>query len=136
MFASILALGLVATNPLTASETVRMQNPADGSGLAAAALSEGRAAEAIQTLSRAHSADRSDPAVLINLGIAHAQRGEDAAAQDLFRAAMTSPVSYELETAEGTAMDSRKLARRALRMLERGEFRSSGQQPSHLTLRD
>lgn len=133
MFASILALGLVASNPLAASETVRMHSPADGSGLAAAALSEGRSTQA---LSRAHGADRSDPAVLINLGIAHAQHGEDAAAQDLFRAAMTSPVSYELETAEGTAMDSRKLARRALRMLERGEFRSSGQQPSHLTLRD
>jgi hypothetical protein len=135
MFVSAFALGLVAASPLVANDTFRVQSP-DNVELAAAALSQGRSSEAIGVLSKAHTADRSDPAVLINLGIAHAHRGEDAAAQGLFKAAINSPVAYDLETAEGIAVDSRKLARKALRMLERGEFRSASQAASHLTLRD
>lgn len=136
MFVTAFALGLVASSPLAASDIARMQAPAEQSELAVAALAQGRSGEAINVLSRAHSADRADPAVLINLGIAHAHRGDDAAAQEMFKAAINSPVSYELETAEGNAIDSRRLARRALRMLERGEFRTGAQPASQLTLRD
>jgi hypothetical protein len=34
----------------------------------------------------------------------------------------------ELDTADGSATDSRRLARKALKMLERGEFRSRSEQ--------
>jgi hypothetical protein len=136
MFVTAFALGLVASTPLSASDTARLQAPDQSGELAVAALSQGRTGEAISELSRAHNADRSDPAVLINLGIAHAHRGEDAAAHEMFRAAANSPIAYELETAEGVAIDSRKLARRAMKMLERGEFRRSVQPAGQLTLRD
>lgn len=138
MFVTAFAIGLLAAAPHADVGTALLQDTAmlqdtaqqsggEGSGLAVSALSEGRSRDAIDALSQAHSADPSDPAVMINLGIAHATRGEDAAARALFEAAMTSRIAYDLDTAEGTAINSRKLARRALRMLERGEFRREGQ---------
>ena len=41
-----------------------------------------------------------------------------------------------LETADGATTDSRKLARKAMRMLERGEFRVSAAPAGQLTYRD
>ena len=75
-----------------------------------------------------------DPALLINLGIAYAQNGSTAEARKSFEAALASREVVELETANGTATDSRRLARRALAMLSRGEFRPSGAGSDRLTL--
>ena len=66
-----------------------------------------------------------DPAVLINLGIAYAQMGYDEKARDTFEGALTSPKAEQLNIADGRVMDSRRLARKALQMLDRGEFRPS-----------
>ena len=79
--------------------------------------------EAIIALEAERKSAPHDPGVLINLGIAYAHQGDDAKALDLFKAAMTSPDPIELETADGNLTDSRRLARKAMRMLERGEFR-------------
>ena len=68
--------------------------------------------------------------------IAQAQRGNNAEARTLFEAAMRSREVVDLETANGSATDSRRLARLALAMLDRGEFRSEARTASQFTLRD
>ena len=66
-----------------------------------------------------------DPAILINLGIAYAQMGYDQKARASFEDALTSPKPQTLNIADGRTLDSRRLARQALQMLDRGEFRPS-----------
>lgn len=63
-----------------------------------------------------------DPARLINHGIALARTGNYDAARAEFEAAAGARNSIELETADGEWIDSRRLARKALAMLDRGEF--------------
>lgn len=71
-----------------------------------------------------------DPARLINLGIAHARQGSEVQAREMFTAAAINADRYQLETAQGDWVDSRVLARRALAMLSRGEFRDAGRMAS------
>jgi Tfp pilus assembly protein PilF len=104
--------------------------------LAAQPLAAGRAEQAIATLERASAADPQDAAVLINLGIAYAHAGDEARARVAFERALACNDVIELETADGTATDSRRLARKAIRMLERGEFRSTAARAEQLTLAD
>ena len=66
-----------------------------------------------------------DPALLINLAVAHARRGDEERARDLFEAAMAHDERAELETIDGRWVDSRVLARKGLAMLARGEFAST-----------
>ena len=91
--------------------------------LAAEPLAAGRGGEAMAVLIRASEANPHDPAVLINLGIAYAHQGDDAKARAAFEQALTCHEVVDLDTADGTSTDSRRLARKAIRMLERGEFR-------------
>ncbi len=63
-----------------------------------------------------------DPARLINHGIALARTGDYEAARADFEAAAAARDSVELETADGKWVDSRRLARKALAMLDKGEF--------------
>ena len=65
-----------------------------------------------------------DPARLINLGIAHARIGDRQKARALFARAYYSREWVELQTATGTWVDSRILARQALAMLNGGAFGS------------
>ncbi|MEM6474973.1 MAG: hypothetical protein AAF687_02275 [Pseudomonadota bacterium] len=74
-----------------------------------------------------------DPALLINLGIVHAQAGSTDKAKAYFKAALDCDDPIELETADGRVRDPRKLARTALAMLERGEFQA---RPDQITQRD
>lgn len=85
-------------------------------------LAQGRALTAIAALEKHVEEAPEDPGLLINLGIAHAQAGNTQAARAMFERALTSPEPIELETADGDITDSRRLARKALRMLENGEF--------------
>ncbi|HSG34842.1 MAG TPA: tetratricopeptide repeat protein [Sphingomonadaceae bacterium] len=82
------------------------------------ALAEGRTAEAVAELSKAHEAESNDPAVLINLGTAYARQGRNEEARAMFEAAMSSSERYELELADGSWVDSRKAARMALANLD------------------
>ena len=63
-----------------------------------------------------------DPARLINHGIALARTGEYDAARAEFKTAAMARDSVELQTASGAWVDSRHLARKALAMLDKGEF--------------
>lgn len=85
-------------------------------------LVEGRNAAAIQTLSEDGRIAAQDPALLINLAIAHARRGDDERARRLFETVIAAADRVELETADGRWVDSRALARTGIAMLERGEF--------------
>ncbi len=129
MSLAFLALALAAASPLPAA-------PEAAPELAAHTLAAGRAEQAIVTLEQASAADPRDAAVLINLGIAYAQTGEEACARDAFRQALACEEVVELTTAEGDATDSRRLARKALKMLERGEFRTVSAASGQLTYRD
>ena len=89
-------------------------------------LSVGLNTVAIERIEQNAELDRNDPARLINLGIAHARKGYDLEARAMFTAAARNDKRYRLETAEGQWIDSHDLARRALAMLDRGEFRTNG----------
>lgn len=58
-----------------------------------------------------------DPAALINLGAAHAMMGDRAKAAEFYRAAIGSSTPYELQLADGSWMDSRRIARKAVKAL-------------------
>jgi len=130
------ALALVAAAPLADAPAARLQSDAPGGELAAQTLAAGREDEALAVLQRAAAADPHDPAVLINLGIAYAHKGEDAKARAAFESALTCHEVIELDTANGDVIDSRRLARKAIRMLERGAFRADSARGEQLTYRD
>ena len=127
----IAGMGLCAASPVLAQA-----NSADDSNLASATLAEGQSNEAIRMLEVQLKSAPGDPALLINLGIAHAQSGNDTEALKQFEAALSSREVVELETANGRTTDSRRLARQAIAMLERGEFRPAPSQADQLSLRD
>ncbi|WP_158094038.1 tetratricopeptide repeat protein [Erythrobacter tepidarius] len=133
MSVTLFALALMAFTPQAAGTGTAMASPPQAGELAAQTLAAGREDEALAVLQRASAADPHDPAVLINLGIAYAHKGEDAKARAAFEAALACREVVELDTADGSTTDSRRLARKALRMLERGEFRPRSEQ---LTYRD
>ncbi|GMM92473.1 tetratricopeptide repeat protein [Qipengyuania sp. MTN3-11] len=88
-------------------------------------LLAGRNAAAIATIGANEELDDSDPARLINLGVAHARQGESDRARQFFKAAMKIDDAIYLETADGDWIEARRLAARALAMLERGDFAAS-----------
>jgi predicted Zn-dependent protease len=132
MPATIIVLALAAATPLAGAPAA----PPEAPELAAGKLSAGRADQALVTLEKASAAHPHDPAVLINLGIAYAQIGDEVRARAAFEKALACDEVVELETADGSATDSRRLARKALKMLSRGEFRSEGAASGKLTYRD
>ena len=140
MSVTAFALALIAAPmpvaPLADVVVAHMQPPAEASELAAQPLSAGHGAEALVALERASTANPHDPAVLINLGIAYAQAGDEANARAAFERAAACHEVVELDTADGSATDSRRLARKALKMLARGEFRPANARAGQLTYRD
>ena len=82
------------------------------------AIAEGRTADAIREIEARLAKDPDDPALLINLGAAYARRGDAGRAARAFQAAIDSDTRYELELADGTWVDSRQAARRALETLQ------------------
>lgn len=132
MSVTAFAIALFAA-PLPQAPVATLAPPPE---LAVQPLVAGRAEQALATLEKASAADPHDAAVLINLGIAHAQAGNDNKARAAFEQALACHEVIELDTADGATTDSRRLARKAIRMLERGEFRASPARGEQLTLRD
>ena len=131
---SAMALVLAASAPLDAGSTAA-EKASDAGPLSVAALVEGRNIEAIAELEASGAVASDDPGQLINLGIAYAREGDDDVARAMFVAALTSSEPIELETADGSLTDSRRLARKALRMLDAGVF-ISAQPTERVTMRD
>lgn len=136
MSVTVLAIALIAAAPQADLSAVQLRPPTEANDLAAQSLSAGHGDQALAVLEQASAANPHDPAVLINLGIAYAQLGDEAKARTAFAAALASHDVVELDTADGTATDSRRLARKALKMLERGEFRPADARAGQLTYRD
>jgi Tfp pilus assembly protein PilF len=81
-------------------------------------LARGDPVAAIERIRSNPEISENDPAALINLGTAHARMGQRAAAENYYRAAITSRQRYALELADGTWMDSRRAARLAMDRLQ------------------
>lgn len=128
MSVTAFAIALVAASTSAAPLYVAAQAPE----LAVQPLTAGRAQQALVTLEQASAADPQDAAVLINLGIAYAQSGEEAKARTAFERALACPDVIEIDTADGSATDSRRLARKAIKMLDRGEFRPASERPGQM----
>lgn len=131
----ITAVSCAALIALAAPVAAQTATPTDA-GLAADTLVDGRTSQAIVQLKAELDLHPGDPAILINLGIAQAQSGFDQEARASFEAAMRSREVIELDTANGSSTDSRRLARHALAMLDRGEFRAETRGAGQFTLRD
>jgi len=130
-FALMAGVGFVSATP-----AIAQQSEADSEGLASTALVGGNTTVAIDMLKKELRQYPNDPALMINLGIALAQSGKEAEARVQFNSALASNEVIELDTANGRTTDSRKLARKAIAMLERGDFRPVPLQSDRLTLRN
>lgn len=126
----------LSSTPLSEPAVAYLQTPAQMSDLAAQPLANGRVDQALAVLEKASAADPHDAAVLINLGIAYAQQGDEEKARAAFEQALACHEVVELDTANGTTTGSRRLARKAIKMLERGEFRPEDTRSGQLTYRD
>lgn len=82
------------------------------------ALVRGDAASAKADLEARLESQPGDPALLINLGAAHAKLGQMREAQAAYLAAADSDLNYRLELSDGRWMEARRAARLALRTLE------------------
>ena len=80
---------------------------------------------AIRTINSNAALEADDPAKLINLGIAHARRGDTEAARDAFTSVLANDDRQYLETSRGQWVDSHSLARQALAMLDGGKLTSN-----------
>lgn len=112
LVATILASALIVQAP-AARDAVEVAYPE---------MVEGRAEAAIRKIEDADLRHAEHPARLINLGIAHAQLGDEETARQLLRAAASNSERYWLETSDGRWADAREIARVALAKLDRGEL--------------
>jgi len=91
---------------------------ADALPVAYAELKADENRAAVAKLTGESALDRRDPSRLINLGTAYARLGRTADAAAAYRAAIDSPIRYDLELAGGRYVDSRWAARTALANLD------------------
>lgn len=117
----LLLLGLSA--PALGQSIVVVSPAAKDSGALPVAFEQlrvGHNADAITHLTTTHAVAADDPSRLINLGTAYARTGRTDQAAAMYRAAIYSPVRYDLELANGKYVDSRWAARTALANLNKG----------------
>ena len=92
---------------------------ADHVNVAYEEMAQKRNEAAIARIHADPAVESDDPAALINLGTAHARLGQKDRALAFYRAAIASPVRYDLQLADGRWMDSRAAARQAAAALEK-----------------
>jgi Flp pilus assembly protein TadD len=130
------AIALIAAAPLAGPAASPMTAALEANDPVVQPMAAGRMDEALATLEKASAAKPHDAALLINLGIAYAHRGEEMRARAAFEQAAACHEVIELTTANGSVTDSRRLARKALKMLARGEFVVQPARGGQLTYRD
>lgn len=133
---SVCAAALMGSAMMAAAPALSQTTASSVGQMAVQPLMEGESLRAIALLEAELAEHPSDPALQINLGIAYAQSGNDEESRRQFEAAMANREVSELETANGRVIDSQRLARLALAMLERGEFAPARRAAGQLTLRD
>lgn len=117
MFAPMVLSALVAAAQLTSTPGAEPPTT-ETRDVAYQEIATGRTDEAIQAIEARLKADPNDPALLINLGAAYARKGDTARAAAAYEAAIASQTRYDLELADGSWLDSRHAARRALESLQ------------------
>ncbi|MDE1467594.1 tetratricopeptide repeat protein [Aurantiacibacter sp. D1-12] len=115
MFATLIAAPMLLAQSATAQMVEQNYETRE---VAFEELLEGDARAAIAQLEAELEANPGDPAVLINLGSAHAQLGEFERAQAYYRQARDCEEGYELELANGRWLHSRDAATLALATVE------------------
>lgn len=136
MSVTAFAIALIASAPMAGPDAAPMTALLEANNAVAQPMAAGRMDAALVKLEQASAANPHDAAVLINLGIAYAHRGEEAKARAAFEQAAACHEVSELTTADGNVTDSRRLARKALKMLARGEFGLQAARGGQLTYRD
>ena len=102
-----------------AAASITVTKEAPEQDVALDALTAGRMDEAIQRIDLLLEQQQEDPALLINLAAAHLSRGDYQSAADAYRRAAMSDDRYLVEVSDGSWVDSRFAALRALHQLER-----------------
>ena len=136
MSVTAFAIAMIVAAPLAGPAAAPMPALLEANDQVSQPLTAGRVDEALTRLERASAANPHDAALLINLGIAYAQRGEEAKARATFEQAAACHEVIELTTADGNVTDSFRLARKALKMLARGEFTVQPARAGQLTYKD
>lgn len=117
-------VALAFASPAAAQSTVVVTAPqAESEDILPVAYAELMAGEnraAVEILTGETTLDARDPSRLINLGTAYARLGRTAEAAAAYENAITSPIRYDLELANGDYMDSRWAARTARANLRTG----------------
>ena len=136
MSVTAFAIAMIVAAPLAGPAAAPMTIALEASDPVIQPMAAGRMDEALAKLEKATAAKPHDAALLINLGIAYAQRGEAEKARATFEQAAACHEVIELTTADGSVTDSRRLARKALKMLARGEFTVQRARGGQLTYKD
>lgn len=118
MVATFLIASAVLAN--TSAPSITVDAGADRVDVAYEELMRGQPEAAILKIQSNKKLDVDEPAALINLGSAYARLGRTSEAQACYRSAIASNNRYDLELADGSWMDSRRAARLAVKMLNRG----------------
>lgn len=136
MSVTAFAIAMIVAAPLAGPAAAPMPALLAANDPAVQPMAAGRMDEALARLEQASAAKPHDAALMINLGIAYAQRGDAAKARSAFEQAAACHEIIELTTADGSLTDSRRLARKALKMLARGEFAVQPARAGQLTYKD
>jgi Tfp pilus assembly protein PilF len=136
MSITVFAIAVMAAVPLASPAASPMTASLEANDPVLQPMAAGRMDDALAKLETASAAKPHDAALLINLGIAYAQRGQEMKARATFEQAAACHEIIELTTADGSVTDSRRLARKALKMLARGEFVVQPARGGQLTYRD
>jgi hypothetical protein len=115
---TLLAAALLAQAPVIA---IAPQPGIERVDVAYEELAQGNAEAAIARIRSNRELEAGDPAALINLAAAHARLGRQREAQNLYTAAIATPVRYDLQLASGEWMDSRRAARLGVTRLAEGQ---------------
>ncbi len=118
MVAALLIVSAVLAHSSPPSITV--DAGADRVEVAYEELMHGHPEAAISKIRSNRRLDVDEPAALINMGSAYARLGRTSEAQACYRSAIASNNRYDLELADGSWMDSRRAARLAAKMLNKG----------------
>ena len=116
-------VALAFASPATAQSIVVVTAPqveSDTLPVAYAELKAGENRAAVDKLTGDTGLAARDPSRLINLGTAYARLGRTAEAAAAYDNAISSPIRYDLELADGSYVDSRWAARTALANLNQG----------------
>ncbi|WP_133364764.1 hypothetical protein [Qipengyuania sediminis] len=106
---------------LAQAAPITVEAPRAGEDVGFRELVADRPADAIARIEANRALAADDPAALLNRGAAEMRLGRYDAARDSYRAALASRTSYDLELRDGSWVNSRDAARRAIRLLSRGE---------------